>query len=226
MRHIQRFQEQHNLSPVSGIIGPITVRKISEVLGITNKAHLAHFLGQVHHETGNFNNGRENMNYSVSALLSNFGRHRISEVDARRFGRTSNQPANQQAIANALYGGEWGRRNLGNTQPNDGWLFRGNGSIQLTGRANHQAFANAVQDQAIMTSPDLVTTDYYFESGKFFFDNNRIWRFCNEVNPNSILTVSRAVNIGNPNSTGIPKGMQDRINQTMGYHRLLENITL
>jgi putative chitinase len=225
MRFLRIFQEQHKI-PVTGIMGPITIRKIAEVLGITNKAHLAHFLGQVDHETGKFNNGRENLNYSVNGLLTTFGRHRISEVDARRFGRTSNQPANQQEIANRIYGQEWGRRNLGNTQPNDGWDFRGNGSLQLTGRANHQQFANSINDQSIMTNTDKIMNEYYFQSGKFFFDRNNLWRFCNEVNANSILTVSRAVNIGNPNSTGTPKGMQDRINQTNRYFQMLQNITL
>lgn len=222
MRHIRRFQEQHGL-PVTGIIGPLTIAKLREVLNITNDFHLAHFLGQVHHETGGFSNGRENMDYSVTALLNNFGRHRISEVDARRLGRTSNQPANQQEIANVIYGGEWGRRNLGNTQPNDGWRFRGNGSIQLTGRANHQAFANSINRQEIMINPDLVSTDFYFESGKFFFDRNNLWRLCNDVNEQSILRLSRAVNIGNPNSTATPKGLEDRIKQTMRYLRQIQN---
>jgi predicted chitinase len=41
------------------------------------------------------------------------------------------------AIANIIYGGEWGRKNLGNTQPGDGWRFRGGGLPQITGRANY-----------------------------------------------------------------------------------------
>jgi putative chitinase len=49
--------------------------------------------------------------------------------------------ANQQMIANILYGGEWGRKNLGNTKPGDGWAFRGCGPIHITGRGNVTRFA-------------------------------------------------------------------------------------
>ena len=38
---------------------------------------------------------------------------------------------------NFIYGGEWGKRNLGNIDPDDGFRFRGGGLIQLTGRANY-----------------------------------------------------------------------------------------
>lgn len=221
MSVIKEVQRKLNLKD-DGKLGPVTAKAIGQMLNITNMSHLAHFLGQVHHETGGFTSGRESLNYSVNALLTSFGRHRISEQDARKFGRGTEKPADQVAIANAIYGGDWGKKNLGNTQPNDGWLFRGNGSIQLTGRANHQAFANFIKDQEIMTNPDLVMEKYYFESGKFFFDRNNIWKFCNTVDPNSILTVSRAVNIGNPNSSGTPKGMDDRIKQTNHYFNLLK----
>jgi putative chitinase len=218
---IKNIQKKLNLKE-DGKLGPITIKSIGDFLNIKDINHLSHFLGQVNHETGGFISGRESLNYTVNALLTSFGRHRISESDARKFGRGSETPANQKAIANAIYGGEWGRKNLGNTEPNDGFLFRGNGSIQLTGRANHQAFTNFIKDPEIMLNPDLVMEKYYFESGKFFFDRNNLWRFCNKIDNNSILTVSRAVNIGNPNSTGTPKGMDDRIKQTMNYYNLLK----
>jgi putative chitinase len=221
---IKQIQRKLKLKD-DGKIGPITAKAIADELNIKTAEHFAHFMGQVHHETGGFKPGRESLNYSVKALLTSFGRHRISESDAKKFGRGSEEkPANQQAIANAIYGGEWGNKNLGNVEPMDGWVFRGNGSIQLTGRGNHQAFANFVKDQEIMKNSDLVNQKYYFESGIFFFNRNNIWRFCDKVDSPSILTVSRAVNIGNPNSSGTPKGMEDRIKQTNHYFNLVKDI--
>ena len=39
-----------------------------------------------------------------------------------------------------------GREDLGNTQPGDGVKFAGTGWIQVTGRYNHQSFADAIGD--------------------------------------------------------------------------------
>jgi putative chitinase len=97
---------------------------------------LAHWLGQMYVESAGFSIMSESLNYSFEGLLKTFGRHRISEADARKFGRTATQPANQEVLANILYGGVWGAANLGNTQPGDGWRFRGSGFKQITGRAN------------------------------------------------------------------------------------------
>jgi putative chitinase len=97
---------------------------------------LAHWLGQMYVESGGFSVLSENLNYSVESLTKMFGRHRISLADADRYGRKPGQLANQEALANTLYGGEWGKANLGNTQPGDGWRFRGSGFKQITGRAN------------------------------------------------------------------------------------------
>jgi putative chitinase len=107
--------------------------------GMTEPLILAHFLGQLRHESGGFARMAESLNYSVDGLLATFGRHRISEADCRRLGRTATRKADQIGIANLIYGGEWGRENLGNTQAGDGWLFRGSGLIQTTGRANFRA---------------------------------------------------------------------------------------
>ena len=94
---------------------------------------LAHWLGQMFVESKGFTTREESLNYSVQGLLDTFGRHRISKADAEKFGRidkvvkgrkTVVRAAHQNAIANIVYGGEWGRKNLGNTQPGDGWKFR------------------------------------------------------------------------------------------------------
>lgn len=97
---------------------------------------LAHWLGQMWVESSGYSTMVENLNYSVDGLLNTFGRHRISAEDAKKYGRAAGRPADQQAIANIIYGGEFGRTQLGNTQPGDGWRFRGSGYKQITGRAN------------------------------------------------------------------------------------------
>lgn len=120
---------------------------------ITSPKRLAGFLSQIGHESGGMATLTESLNYSVDGLLNGFGRHRISESDARKYGRSMEHPANQQAIANLLYGGEFGRKKLGNTEPGDGWRFRGRGLKQLTGRDNYSRCGNAIGEN-LLTFPD------------------------------------------------------------------------
>lgn len=129
--------------------------KYAAAYGVTNKKRITQFLANVSHETGGFSSLSENMNYSVSGLLKTFGRHRISDADARACGRQGARSADQRRIANLVYGGAWGRKNLGNIQPNDGWDLRGSGPGQVTGRAN---FQKASDDTGIdfIGNPDLM----------------------------------------------------------------------
>jgi putative chitinase len=104
---------------------------------------IAYAMATAWHETGGkMTPNTETLNYNVQGLLNTFGRHRISEADARRLGRKQGEGplsvARQREIGNLLYGGDWGRRNLGNTEPNDGWTFRGRGMDHCTGRRNYK----------------------------------------------------------------------------------------
>jgi len=119
--------------------------------GLTDRLVLAHWLGQMRVESGGFTRLAESLNYSVEALLALFGRHRISEADARTFGRSGGRAANQNALANILYGGEFGRKNLGNTEPGDGWMFRGGGVKQITGRANYREAGHEGDPETLRT---------------------------------------------------------------------------
>jgi putative chitinase len=66
------------------------------------------------------------------------------------------------------------RKDLGNTQKGDGPRFKGAGVIQLTGRANYQAFANFMGDPRIMEGVNYVSSVYPFSSAGFWWKNNRM----------------------------------------------------
>lgn len=106
---------------------------------LANPAVLDDWLGQMWVESAGFSSMVESLNYSVEGLRKTFGRHRISDAECERYGRAPGRPANQIVIANIVYGGEWGRVHLGNTQPGDGWNMRGSGFKQITGRRNTEA---------------------------------------------------------------------------------------
>lgn len=104
---------------------------------------LEEFIPNLLVECQNFTRFEEGLNYQSIALQKLFMHSkpaRITMAQTIDYGRTATHPANQQAIANTIYGGEWGRINLGNTQPTDGWDFRGGGPMQATGRDEYESF--------------------------------------------------------------------------------------
>ena len=142
----EKFFDEVRSSLFNGKLSQATVNSINAIIrqGVKQKLqkeYLAYILATVFHECGsNMQPIRESMNYSVSGLLNTFSRKRISKADAEKLGRKTGEKTvpldRQQKIANILYGGEFGKTNLGNTEPNDGWNFRGGGLVQLTGRDN------------------------------------------------------------------------------------------
>lgn len=124
-----------------------------ESFRITNPAE---FLGTVYYESNYLTTLSENLNYTPDALLKRFSRKRISYEQAVRYGRSQGRPAQQEAIANCIYGGQWGKENLGNYLPGDGWHYRGQGAIQLTGRENWQKFGSFLGRQDIADNPHIV----------------------------------------------------------------------
>lgn len=138
----------------------------------------AQWIAQVGHESGDFRVTTENLNYRVSALTTMFGR-RISPPDAARLGRddAKGQKANPEGIANVIYGGDWGARNLGNTQPGDGWKFRGRGLIQVTGRSNYSACSRALygDEQILLNEPDILAEpDGAIRSACWFWNSRKL----------------------------------------------------
>lgn len=119
-------------------------------------ADLADFLPTILHESQMLTRMEENLNYTPEGLLATFGTHRITPEQAQAVGRVSGKhPADQRAIANIVYGGEWGRKNLGNILPDDGWRYRGRGMIQITGADNYRRVGDLV-GQNLEGIPDLL----------------------------------------------------------------------
>jgi putative chitinase len=102
--------------------------------GIKEPKELANFMGQMQVESGGYTRMSENLGYSGKRLLEVFpGRNGLHDIDKAN----AIAAGGPEAVANAIYGGSWGKRNLGNTEPGDGWKYHGRGYVQLTGRDNY-----------------------------------------------------------------------------------------
>lgn len=180
--------------------------------GVTTPIRLAHFFAQIHHESG-LKPQSENLNYSVDALIKSFGRHRISIENANKYGRKTGQAANQEMIANLIYGGDWGLKNLGNKKFGDGWKYRGRGFIQITGRNNYNALSN---DTGVdyLNNPDLLLNEAdSMVSALWFWSKNNINRF---ADADDIREVTRRINGGY-------NGLEHRTELLKKYKRVFKN---
>lgn len=81
------------------------------------------------------------------ARLANFLGQAAHETGAFRYLREVWGPTDAQKRYE-------GRRDLGNTQPGDGYRFRGRGIFQLTGRANYRDIGASI-GQPLESSPEL-----------------------------------------------------------------------
>ena len=188
-----------------GELGPVTVRKVMEYFKLT-PITTAHFFGQTAHETGGFTIFSENLNYSASGLLSIFPKH-FTQQEAQQYQR---QP---ERIANRAYRNRMGN---GDEASGDGWKFRGRGALQLTGKSNYQLFADSLNNQNIMKNPDLVATEFAFESAIFFFNRNKLWSICDKgVDDKTITALTRRVNGGT-------HGLPDRIQRTKKFYEFVK----
>lgn len=105
----------------------------------------AAFIAQCAHESMLFSRTVENMNYSAERAYIVFRKYFAGLEDARQF------VGNPRGLANRVYGGR-----MGNVQPDDGWNFRGQGLIHLTGRENVTRYANATQRHEVIDRPHLL----------------------------------------------------------------------
>ena len=104
--------------------------------GIVTAHRIAMFVGQCSVESGGFHALVENLNYSAD---------RLRAVWPARFPTDASAAAvahNPEALANLVYAG---RNGNGDGASGDGWLFRGRGIIQTTGRANYSTLAAALK---------------------------------------------------------------------------------
>ena len=108
---------------------------------INTPKRVAMFLAQLAHETGHLTRFEENLSYSAE---------RLTKVWPKRFptlASTQGYARNPEALAEKVYGGR-----MGNTAPGDGWLYRGRGGFQLTGKSMYQAAEDGLGMS--LTGPD------------------------------------------------------------------------
>ena len=135
---------------------------------INTPRRMAAFLAQVGHESANFTVLVENLNYSADGLAATWGARfaqkdsagkYITVMDAGRLRRLPNNDAQQlhrrpEAIANRVYSNRLGN---GSEASGEGWLYRGRGLIQMTGKTNYRLCSLGMfGDERLLDTPQIL----------------------------------------------------------------------
>lgn len=181
---------------------------------------LAGFLANCMHETGGLTILRESLNYKTPA--------RLRQVWPSRFGSKSDAELlklcnNEKGLASTVYNGRMGNR----TGTDDGYVFRGAGFLQTTGREDFIKYGKlAGIDFSTDPPPSTDDTDALLLMAAAEWADGKCNELCDKHNFAGACAV---INVGNAARTGSVVGMGERqkwfkhINSVFGdYENVLE----
>jgi putative chitinase len=151
---------------------------------INTPQRIAGFLSQCAHESGGFERLQENLNYSADGMAGIWPkRFAVMGPDGKPVKKDGKNQPNKFAlalhrkpemIANVVYSGRMGN---GPTESGEGWLYRGRGLKQLTGKDNHRA-CSAGLGVDLVANPDLLLEPVYAaRSAAWFWATNKCNNF-------------------------------------------------
>ncbi|MQV32024.1 hypothetical protein GHK47_02675 [Sinorhizobium meliloti] len=143
IRNVSTFSPRARADIVAALVES---RSMLSAAGINTPRRFYFFMSQISLETGGFVRLDENLSYRAERLRVIFRKYVKTDEEARRLERKPVQ------IANLVYGDRLGNRGR---HTNDGWLYRGSGYIQLTGRGNFTEAGKKI-GMPLVDNPDWV----------------------------------------------------------------------
>lgn len=121
------------------------IDKIKELSPITSTPSIAMILAQLAYESTHFTRTEEDLNYTAERLIQVFPKY----FSQKTVGYYANNP---ERIANKVYADRMGN---GGEASGDGWLYRGRGFIQLTGKASYKKYAPDYNPESLSANIDI-----------------------------------------------------------------------
>ncbi|HUR79420.1 MAG TPA: lytic enzyme [Thermoanaerobaculia bacterium] len=150
---------------------------------INDKAlRLAHFMAQILHESGGLCIIEENLSYSAKRMMQIWPKRFPTIEIAKPYAK------NPKALANRVYGGR-----MGNSGPDDGWLYIGRGLLQITGKESYQRYGTRLGCN-LVGAPKLASDPQWSLSiaAEEWTDKG-----CNELaDQDDITTITKRINGG------------------------------
>lgn len=163
---------------------------------LDNESRLYHFLAQGAAETSGFLIHEESGAYSAEGLRKIFPKYFKSLAEARAYAKRP------QAIFNRTYGGR-----LGNTNPGDGYRYRGRGIFQITGKGAYKEYGDRI-GLDLVNKPELAAIpENSIKIAIAYWSDLGLNKWADR---DDILAVSRGINGGNPLRNIQPNGFAER----------------
>ena len=160
--------------------------------GINTPLRLAHFFGQLEHESG-LKPVEENLNYSAQGLADTWPTRYAKDPKSKT--KEPNVLAlslhrKPEDIANHTYANRMGN---GSVESGEGWKYRGRGFIQVTGRDNYEALS---KDTGVdcLNNPDLLLGEVgAMVAAVWYWDTNNLNALADK---DDIVGVTKRINGG------------------------------
>lgn len=174
--------------------------------GITTQKEMANFMAQVTQESLGLTRLEESFKYTHG--ISQIPKPQLRadhpvELEAARLEAVAGRP---EPLAELMYGGG----QMGNTEPGDGYKYRGRGFIQLTGKDNYRAAGEAL-GLDLVNNPDLAAKEENAGKVATWFWNENI----HHVAPENVDKATHIVN----------KGDEGLANRRMYFEQWKEKLT-
>lgn len=199
-------QQLLKILPNAGLQAGVFVTALNVAMGkygIVTPKRIAAFIAQVGHESGHLARLVENLNYRADRIVALGNAASASSRWRSLVPRAAELAGSSVRMGNAVYGGRMGN---GPEASGDGYLYRGRGLIQITGKDNHRACGDALGVDLINHPELLEQPQYAALSAAWYWSANGL---------NTLADAGDIQNIGSLINTGskgrVPNGAADRL---------------
>lgn len=192
---LKKFAPKARKEYVAALLGGMEHLRAAGIL--ENPYRLCHFMAQCGHETNGFTITRESLHYTSAK--------RLREVWPARFRNKTNAELKPLLKNGIALGDEVYMGRMGNTQPGDGYAYRGGGFLQTTGRSAVEKYAKVCGVPSAASLLDDIGMTLRFACVEWSESN-----CCEYADENDLTKVSKAINVGSATSNVKPVGFAER----------------
>lgn len=198
----QLLQILPNAGRQAGVFVPVLNAAMGKY-GIVTRLRIAAFIAQIGHESGHLTRLVESLSYRADRIVALGNAASPGSRWRALVPRAAELAGSSVRMGNAVYGGRMGN---GPEASGEGYLYRGRGPIQITGKDNYRACGDAIGVDLIGNPERLEQPQYAALSAAWYWSVNGL---------NSLADAGDIQSIGslvNPGSKGkVPNGAADRL---------------